>query len=107
MARFGPIGNSDLSVIKFYLPSFAPTRGPICGFLFCFIAFLLILFIINAMRKSQKTGYRQCRLEAAVEKTALQIAHKFIYRYGRIADNRRSEKRQPDCCQLNFSPCSR
>jgi len=43
--------------------------------LFCFIAFLLILFIINAMRKSQKTGYRRCRLKAAVEKTALQIAH--------------------------------
>jgi len=107
MARFGPIGNSDLSVIKIYLPSFAPTRGPICCFLFCFIAFLLISFIINAMRKSQKIGYRRCRLKAAVEKTALQIAHKFIYRYCQIADNRRSEKKQPDCCQLNFLPCSR
>jgi len=75
MARFGPIGNSDLSVIKFYLPSFAPNRGPICGFLFCFIALLLILFIINAMRKSQKISYRRCRLEAAFKKTTLHLAH--------------------------------
>ena len=39
------------------------------------ISLLLILFIINAMRKSQKTGYRPCRLEAAFEKTALHLAH--------------------------------
>jgi len=75
MARFGPIGNSDLSVIKIYLPSFAPQPRADLRLFVLLYCFLLILFIINAMARSQKTGYRRCRLKAAVEKTALQIAH--------------------------------
>jgi len=44
MARFGPIGNSDLSVIKIYLPSFAPQpRADLLLFvlLYCLFAYFI------------------------------------------------------------------
>jgi len=96
MARFELqlAGDSDFSSladigIKLFLPSFL--HSFICPFLradflasgfsnltFLNLPFLLILFIINAMGESRKTGYRRCRLKAAFEETALRLAHKFI-----------------------------
>jgi len=49
MARFGPIGNSDLSVIKFYLPSFAPTEGRFAAFI-RFALLIFCLFYLLSMR---------------------------------------------------------